>query len=216
VLAQENCNRSSILLLLCFREKYYSGVNASVLLLLLWLIMDNRHPSPLNQAALLHSSSEDEQEDEEEENEENILQEEETKDDMSFAIDSVNDTSFQAWFEDQRNVQPDLKVAYIMMMMTTLDETFSLEAPPYNLLKKGRRTLKPTLTLYKKEVKRRDPTIPLSNKKMDGILSLLRGQLKLINSHKIFNLSLKRKTNSLRRCSTRSRRAKMQQQRPQP
>jgi hypothetical protein len=99
--------------------------------------MDNRHPSPLNQAALRRSSSEDEDEDEEEENEENILQEEETKDDMSFAIDSANDTSFQAWFEDQRNVQWDMKVVYIMMMMTTLDETFSLEGHPYSHLKKG-------------------------------------------------------------------------------
>jgi hypothetical protein len=45
--------------------------------------------------------------------------------------------------------------------------------------------LKPTLTLYKKEVKRRHPTIPLSNKKMDSILSLLRGQLRLNNSQDI-------------------------------
>ena len=102
---------------MCFRKKFYSGVNASLLLLLLWFIMDDRHPPPLNQAALLRPSSDDEEEDEEEENEENILQEEETKDDMSFAIDSANDTSFQAWFEDQRNVQLELKVAYIMMMM---------------------------------------------------------------------------------------------------
>ena len=170
---------------MCFRKKFYSGVHASLLLLLLWFIMDDRHPPPLNQAALLRPSSDDEEEDEEEENEENILQEEETKDDMSFAIDSTNDTSFQAWFEDQRNVQPDMKVAYIMMMMTTLDETFSLEGPPYNHLKKGRRTLKPTLTLYKKEVRRRDPTIPLSNKKIESILSLLRGQLRLNNSQDI-------------------------------
>jgi hypothetical protein len=35
--------------------------------------------------------------------------------------------SFQSWVEDDRNVPPDNQVQYVVMMMTTIDETFSVE-----------------------------------------------------------------------------------------
>ena len=66
-----------------------------------------------------------------------------------------------------------------MMMMSTLDESFSLEAPPFNRIKKKRKKIKPTLQLYKQELRRRDPKIGLSNKKLENVLALLRGNLRV-------------------------------------
>ena len=63
-----------------------------------------------------------------------------------------------------------------MLMMQTLDESFNLEAHPYDKMK-TKKSFRPTLVLFKKELKRRDPKIGVSNKKIDNILELLRGKL---------------------------------------
>jgi hypothetical protein len=69
------------------------------------------------------------------------------------------------------------------MMMTTIDETFNWEAPPFNQQKK--KILKPTLKLYQKELKRRDSSIGVKNKKLDVILALLRGKLRITDAQDI-------------------------------
>ena len=49
----------------------------------------------------------------------------------SFSLTAaVDESSFQSWVEDDRNVPPDNQVQYVVMMMTTIDETFSVEVPP--------------------------------------------------------------------------------------
>ena len=63
-------------------------------------------PPPLNQEALYNSSSSDEEEEEEDDEE----QQEKSL---------PTDTSFQAWFLDQRNVHPDTSIVYIMMITPT-------------------------------------------------------------------------------------------------
>ena len=93
--------------------------------------------------------------------------------------------SFRLWFQDDRNIQPKQKIPYIFLVMTTLDESFDLEAGPFAQLKKKQRLFKPTLILYKKELRRRDPKAPISNKKLDSILPLLRGKLRIDNPEDI-------------------------------
>ena len=90
---------------------------------------------------------------------------------------------FQTWFEDDRHVEPDKRIQYLMMMMTTIDDTFSWDSPPFNTQKKT--TLKPTSKLYHKEVKRRGSSVGVKNKKLDVILSLLRGKLRLTDAQDI-------------------------------
>jgi hypothetical protein len=92
--------------------------------------------------------------------------------------------SFRSWFEDVRNVVPNQRVAYIMLMMQTLDDSFNLEAHPYDKMK-TKKSFRPTLVLFKKELKRRDPKIGVSNKKIDNILELLRGKLCLKDAEDI-------------------------------
>ena len=136
-----------------------------------------RRPPPLNQASLyatLSSSVEDA------DGEEDEGKDEEDEGDGDGLAEPPLSLSFRTWFVDDRNVPPENKVAYIMMTMTTLDESFSVEAPPYNRVKTNKKKHKPTLNLYKKELRRRDPKIGVSNKKTDSILSLLRSNLRLL------------------------------------
>jgi hypothetical protein len=83
--------------------------------------------------------------------------------------------SFQSWVEDDRNVPPDNQVQYVVMMMTTIDETFSVEVPPWSE-QRGKKGLKPNLALYRRELRRRNPKIRVSNRNTDELLELLRRQ----------------------------------------
>ena len=65
-----------------------------------------------------------------------------------------------------------------MMMMSTIDADFTWEAPPYNQQKK-KKSLKPTLKLYKKELRRHDPKERVSNKTAQELLVDLRGTYRL-------------------------------------
>jgi hypothetical protein len=76
---------------------------------------------------------------------------------------------FQTWFEDDSHVEPDKRIAYLMMMMTTINETFDWEAPPFNQQKK--KILKPTLKLYQKELKRRDSSIGVIFEGMNALVT---------------------------------------------
>jgi hypothetical protein len=68
---------------------------------------------------------------------------------------AVDESSFQSWVEDDRNVPPDNQVQYVVMMMTTIDETFSIEVPPWSE-QRGKKGLKPNLALYRRELRCRD------------------------------------------------------------
>jgi hypothetical protein len=52
-------------------------------------------------------------------------------------------TSFQQWFENDRNVAPAKRIQHLIMMMMGIDPTFSLDVPPFSEGKKL--GLKPTL-----------------------------------------------------------------------
>jgi hypothetical protein len=81
------------------------------------------------------------------------------EDSITEILDGVQEgeqpSTFQAWFENDRNVIPSKRIPYLMMMMMTIDRTFSLDVPPFTESKKV--GLRPTLKMYKTEVKRRDP-----------------------------------------------------------
>ena len=64
-----------------------------------------------------------------------------------------------------------------MMMMATIDPAFSLDEPPFNQQKK--KLLKPQLSMYRKEVCRRDGKVKVSNKKIDELLDLMKTSLPL-------------------------------------
>ena len=137
---------------------------------------------PLNQEELysrLSSGSEDEGRGEDSE------EDAEDAEDFYDAEDLSNKSRgpFQTWFEDDCHVEPDKRIAYLIMMITTIDETFNWEAPPFNQQKK--KILKPTLKLYQQELKRRDSSIGVKNKKLDVILALLRGKLRLTDAQDI-------------------------------
>ena len=92
----------------------------------------------------------------------------------SFSLTAaVDESSFQSWVEDDRNVPPDNQVQYVVMMMTTIDETFSVEVPPWSE-QRGKKGLKPNLALYRRELRRRDPKVRVSNRNTDELLELLR------------------------------------------
>ena len=91
---------------------------------------------PMNQEALLSSSSDSS----DEEYDDLVVH---TNKNHGAPLDSdvasmatATESSFKNWFEDDRHVPPDDKIPYLMMMMTTLDDTFTLDAPPFNKEKK--------------------------------------------------------------------------------
>jgi hypothetical protein len=86
---------------------------------------------------------------------------------------AVDNSPFQSWVEDDRNVPPDNQVQYVVMMMTTIDETFSVEVPPWSE-QRGKKGLKPNLALYRRELRRGDPKVRVSNRNTDELLELLR------------------------------------------
>jgi hypothetical protein len=93
-------------------------------------------------------------------------------------------SSFKSWYEDDRNLSPDQKIPYLVMMMTTVDETFRWDVSPYTLytLQKKKKSLKPSKEMYKRELVRRDPLKTKgapSNKKIEELLYLLRTTLAL-------------------------------------
>ena len=143
---------------------------------------------PFNQEALLNSSSSDEDDggvDEDEDEEQDDEEKNKSEDDAEEGEEGEQlaaeggALSFRLWFQDDRNIQPKQKIPYIFLVMTTLDESFDLEAGPFAQLKKKQRLFKPTLILYKKELRCCDPKAPISNKKLDSILPLLRGKLRI-------------------------------------
>jgi hypothetical protein len=52
---------------------------------------------------------------------------------------------------------------YGVMMMTTIDDTFSVEVPPWSE-QRGKKGLKPNLALYRRELRRRDPKVRVPNR----------------------------------------------------
>ena len=79
---------------------------------------------------------------------------------------------FESWFKNDRNVPPQQRIPYLMMMMATIDPAFvmatidpafSLDEPPFNQQKK--KLLKPQLSMFRKEVCRRDGKVKVSNNK---------------------------------------------------
>ena len=97
-------------------------------------------------------------------------------------------SSFKAWFENDRNVIPSKRIPYLMMMMSTIDPSFSLDAPPFTEAKKF--GLRPTLKMYKTEVKRRDPKAR-SSRNQPELLQLLRDDLALTDPEDIKFIKLK-------------------------
>jgi hypothetical protein len=82
-------------------------------------------------------------------------------DESSVAVDEHDGrSSFQHWFENDRNVAPTKWIQYLMMMIMGIDPTFSLDVLPFSEGKKL--GLKPTLDLYKNEVQRRNPKAMVS------------------------------------------------------
>jgi hypothetical protein len=105
-------------------------------------------------------------------------------DDESIPIVEEQDdsASFQQWFENDGNVTPTKRIQYLVMMMIAIDPTFTLDVPPFSEGKK--RGMKPTLDLYKKEVRQRNPKAKVSRNKPEVAL-LLRDDLPLTDPEDI-------------------------------
>ena len=99
----------------------------------------------------------------------------------TLGVASETSGAFQQWFENDQNVLPERKIAYLMMMMTTIDNEFQVE----NVMDKRQRNkkeIKPLASMYKQEMRRRDKTCTYgqaSNKNKQETLTLLKGPLKL-------------------------------------
>jgi hypothetical protein len=118
---------------------------------------------PLNEEVILADdilADDDSDEDEEEANYVDAAKENAAK----LSDSPPTNHSFEHWFMDDQNVAPEKRVAYIIMMMTIIDNMFVWDAAPYNLQRK-KSGWKPTLTMYKQELKRRDKDASVSNKK---------------------------------------------------
>jgi hypothetical protein len=94
---------------------------------------------------------------------------------LSTSTTGVAESSFQSWVEDDRNVPPDNQVQYVIMMMMTIDETFSVDVPPWSE-QRGKKGFKPNLALYRRELRRRDPKVRVSNHNTKDLLEMLRGR----------------------------------------
>jgi hypothetical protein len=97
---------------------------------------------------------------------------------------AVSESSFQSWVEDDRNVPPDNQVQYIIMMMITIDETFSVDVPPWSE-QRGKKGFKPNLALYRRELRRRDPKVRVSNHNTKDLLEMLRRGYPITSSEDI-------------------------------
>jgi hypothetical protein len=99
----------------------------------------------------------------------------------TLGVASATSGAFQQWFENDQNVLPEQKIAYLMMMMTTIDNEFQVE----NVIDKRQRNkkeVKPLVSMYKQEMRQRDKTCTYgqaSNKNKQETLTLLKGPLKL-------------------------------------
>ena len=108
----------------------------------------------------------------------------EKSDDDSRADSVTHAGAFEAWWEDDTNVKPDKKMAYLIMMMTTIDDRFSYDTILVHLPNRKKEG-KPTISMYKQELKRRDTTRTfgqVSNKKLEQLLAILKGPLKLTDA----------------------------------
>ena len=140
---------------------------------------------PLNQAALFTTSDSDV--DEEYYHDKRVQETKKSDDSSSSSASSMSEGStedtvrkmspFESWFKNDRNVPPQQRIPYLMMMMATIDPAFSLDEPPFNQQKK--KLLKPQLSMYRKEVCRPDGKVKVSNKKIDELLDLMKTSLPL-------------------------------------
>jgi hypothetical protein len=75
----------------------------------------------------------------------------------TLGVASATSGAFQQWFENDQNVLPERKIAYLMMMMTTIGNEFQVE----NIMDKRQRNkkeVKPLVSMYKQEMRQRDKT----------------------------------------------------------
>jgi hypothetical protein len=96
-------------------------------------------------------------------------------------VASATSGAFQQWFENDQNVLPDRKIAYLMMMMTTIDDQFQVEHV-IDKRQRNKKEVKPLVSMYKQEIRRRDKTCAYgqaANKNKQETLTLLKGPLKL-------------------------------------
>ena len=145
--------------------------------------MMSTDPPPMNQLALYStyslrsSGSDDDLEEEEERLIDDVAMTELTNND-----DSPPVSAFRIWFDNDKHVAPEKQIAYLMMMMSSIDDTFSWEAPPYDSVPK-KAVLRPTLKLYQKEVQRRAALVGkkfgVSNKKLEDLAAALKGPYRL-------------------------------------
>ena len=94
---------------------------------------------PLNQQELLSSSSSynsEEEEDDDLVNEDVVISTGTSVTPPVSSNDKTPTLSFQDWFENDRNVIPDNRIAYLLMMMQTIDNTFAWDARPFDQHKK--------------------------------------------------------------------------------
>ena len=99
----------------------------------------------------------------------------------SAGIAPATSGAFQQWFENDQNVPPERKIAYLMMMMTTIDDAFQFE-DVIDKRQRNKKEVKPILAQYKQEMRRRDKTCTYgqaANKNKQETITLLKGPLKL-------------------------------------
>ena len=82
----------------------------------------------------------------------------------------------QKFFENDKNVKPADKIPYIINLCFAYLDDFSTQAAPYNhqLFKNSKKNHKISNPLLKVEIKRRDSSAKLSNKKQNDLLELLK------------------------------------------
>ena len=100
----------------------------------------------------------------------------ETEDINGLSDDDSLAGDLQSFVEDVTKVESDDKVQYVINLCHYYVKDFSTNSHPYNhkSFKNQKKLHKISNTMLKKEIKRRDPSIKLSNKKQPEMLSLLR------------------------------------------
>ena len=81
-------------------------------------------------------------------------------------------------FKDDRNVPPQERRQHLMTLCFSSIEGFTTDVLPccHKLFEKQKKKHKPSITLLKKEIKRRKPDFKgLSNKKVDDLIAILKG-----------------------------------------
>lgn len=90
-----------------------------------------------------------------------------------------------AFINDDKNVTSEERIPYILMIAKEVVDGFSVDSPPYSYIKK-RQTVKPTVKLQKKELRRRDPNVKgLTNKKLDQLFDMMKTKLPLTDAAEI-------------------------------